>query len=256
MASQVKKAWRQEETGLHVRVTRLVHVVGPPVVQKLHAIRDAAGSAWLPIVLLLRNAWVGVFAGTRHLIVHFQSFGLHGPRRRLCAERNPSKPSLTNILVLTLFVSFVGLMFFGERLLDWVVDAPRGDALLFCGAGNGDVAVMERAFSQGATVDARSKTTNTTPLMLACQTHHPEAVRLLLRRGADPNARADRDISPMYNAVLADDADAIVLLVAAGATITEVHFGDTLLDVAERYNSRAATAVLKQLGRRSGTLSW
>jgi ankyrin repeat protein len=165
------------------------------------------------------------------------------------------KASPTNILVLTLFVSFIGLMFFGERLLDWVVAAPRGDELLFCGAGDGNVAVMERAFSQGATVDARSKATNTTPLMLACQTHHPEAVRLLLRRGADPNARADRDISPMYNAVLADDADAIVLLLRAGATTTEVHFGDTLLDVANRYDSPAAAAQLKQLGGRSGTLS-
>jgi ankyrin repeat protein len=155
-----------------------------------------------------------------------------------------------NVIVVCLIAATVLVMVCGERLFDWASGMPRGDELLLAAAGQGSVADIERAFSQGASVDARSGA-NLTPLMLACDSHHPAVVKALLKRGADPNADAGYGISPMVNAIVAEDPEVVAFLIDAGAITARDRYGETLLDLANRVQASRAARVLKGHGVRS-----
>jgi ankyrin repeat protein len=155
-----------------------------------------------------------------------------------------------NVIVVCLIAATVLVTVFGERLFDWASGMPRGDELLLAVAGQGTVGDIERALSQGASVDARSEA-NLTPLMLACDSHYPSVVKALLKRGADPNADAGFGISPMFNAIVADDPEVVALLIDAGAITSHVRYGETLLDLANRVQAERAARVLKDHGVRS-----
>lgn len=66
------------------------------------------------------------------------------------------------------------------------------------------------------TTHTRAQTGNTL-LMLASYSGHPELVRGLLSRGADPNRINDRNQSPLAGAVFKGEDDVVRALVAGGA---------------------------------------
>ncbi len=155
------------------------------------------------------------------------------------------------LLAIALVLVF-GLMFWrGEMLWDHLAGNPRGDELLFCSSGSGDLAGIERALDQGADINARDMA-SLTPLMVACDSQSNEqAVRLLLERGADPNLEAQTGITALYNAVNGDNVELIKLLLSSGVDPNHAPNGETMLDVAIRLDRRRAMNVLIAHGTRT-----
>lgn len=129
---------------------------------------------------------------------------------------------------------------------DWYADAPRGAELLYCAVACGSVEDIDRALEQGATIDARNNAGDVTPLIVAADAQRPDLVRVLLERGADPNAEALAGVTPLYNAIVADDVEVIEMLVRAGADPNRLHRGETALDVAIRMEKANAIRVLRE----------
>jgi hypothetical protein len=103
---------------------------------------------------------------------------------------------------------------------EMVPPGPTADESLFLAVGQGDIQEVERLLDMGAQVDYRLGASGLTPLMVAEQ----EAVaRILLMRGANPNA-ADRDgATPLHHAVLKEEGERLIsLLLQAGADVNPV----------------------------------
>lgn len=86
---------------------------------------------------------------------------------------------------------------------------------------NGDPRGIEAALSQGAQLEARHTDRDLTPLMLAIYRDHPALVRLLLARGANPNARNHLGFTPLMMAAAGGQSDIVTLLLDQGAGIDD-----------------------------------
>jgi len=77
-----------------------------------------------------------------------------------------------------------------ERLLEAGADAKErgsnGETMLMLAARNGRVDLITRLVAAGVDVNAREELRGTTALMWAAEQRHPDAVKALLRAGADP----------------------------------------------------------------------
>lgn len=96
------------------------------------------------------------------------------------------------ILYVTLFVLAV------PALTVWTVFMPRfrfheQDERLFKAARHGDVAGIERALAEGANINAAAPIDTKTALFRAAAFGHADAVRALLKDGADPERRGRDD---------------------------------------------------------------
>ena len=58
---------------------------------------------------------------------------------------------------------------------------------------------------------------NDTPLHTVCSWGEPDALKTLLSAGVDVNARGDRGCTPLFNAVIGENAEIVELLLRAGA---------------------------------------
>jgi hypothetical protein len=92
------------------------------------------------------------------------------------------------ILYTTLFVLAIPV------LTVWTVFVPRfrfheQDERLFKAARHGDVAGIERALAEGASINAAAPIDTRTALFRAAAFGHADAVRALLKDGADPERR-------------------------------------------------------------------
>jgi uncharacterized protein len=91
---------------------------------------------------------------------------------------------------------------------------------------------MEELLDDGADVNApagfESHQTQP-PLTLAAGNGDSEAVRLLLRRGADVNVRGNNNLTPLIAAVWGGHTDVVRVLIAGGADVNaDSSFGDAL----------------------------
>jgi len=103
----------------------------------------------------------------------------------------------------------------------------------------GPVASVIVLLRHGAAVDEDK--TLATPLLIAVINQQPEAVRLLLAAGADPNVRDEEGDSPLLSAVVNNDFETVELLLCCGATAT--------------INERGGPAGMSALGRAAWGLS-
>lgn len=145
--------------------------------------------------------------------------------------------------------------------------SPYGEDLLFAEAGEGNVAGIDRALSQGAMVNATDRVGSTplieavasgnamsvlrllqagadvsyvtgygtTALITAAAGGERDIVRILLEHGADPNECAGAFGTSLFQAVLFNHPDVVHLLLCNGAdpTIATPH-GTTPLDLSDR----------------------
>jgi ankyrin repeat protein len=107
---------------------------------------------------------------------------------------------------------------------------------LHAAAANGDAAEIERLIAAGERPDiqdARSRT----PLHVAVFRKHPQAVHVLLRLGANPNARDDQRFDALTIAAAQNDIDMVRIVLERGAAagnVTGPYDGTALSAAAHR----------------------
>ena len=110
-----------------------------------------------------------------------------------------------------------------ERLLAGGADAgaarTSGLTPLMTAARTGNAAVVEALLDHGADVNAVTAETRSTALMWAIAAPHPDAVRLLLERGADPTLETAAGFTPLMFATRNGDVATGRALLAAGVDV-------------------------------------
>ena len=132
---------------------------------------------------------------------------------------------------------------FGEVALHWAVihghDAAV-DALLAAGGQPTPKTTSKRAAGNGAS--------GATPLHFAACGGHIHIMRLLIRAGADVNARDALGVTPLIAAVSSPYLEALRLLVASGADPNNDAPGYTALHIAARDRDVTTVQTLLELG--------
>jgi len=98
------------------------------------------------------------------------------------------------------------------------VPTANGQTPLMAAAGRGDVEAMRLLVAKHANVNARSGTGGTA-LMAAAGSRNARAVEYLLSLGAEVNAVTKKNESALANAATAGDTESVTLLLAKGATV-------------------------------------
>ncbi|HMG72110.1 MAG TPA: ankyrin repeat domain-containing protein [Pyrinomonadaceae bacterium] len=111
---------------------------------------------------------------------------------------------------------------------------------------DGNLRRMRWLHFAGAKIDARSSLGN--PLFLAASEGKLEVVRYLLDEGADVNARANSDSTPLAEAAYYGHVDVIKELLLRGADINAIGEQGTALDIASNRKNTATADLLKHYG--------
>jgi ankyrin repeat protein len=113
----------------------------------------------------------------------------------------------------------------------------------------GDVNALANILEKEPTIARERVASGSTGLHLAVR--HPDALRLLLAHGADPNARDDRDnASPLHFAAAHGNAEAVRLLLDAGSDVHgggDAHQGG-VIGWAARKNNKVVVDILVERG--------
>jgi uncharacterized protein len=137
-----------------------------------------------------------------------------------------------------------------ERLAARLIKSADGIGF-FDAAATGNVPAVRNLLSADlAAVDDRGPD-GCTALHLAARFGQMEVARLLLGRGADPNAISlnDERVTPLYSAVVAKHRDTATLLLALGASPNSVQLGGwTALHAAARNGDQAIVDMLQLRG--------
>ncbi len=137
-----------------------------------------------------------------------------------------------------------------ERLAARLIKSAGGIGF-FDAAAIGNVSAVRNLLSADlAAVDDRGPD-GCTALHLAARFGQMEVARLLLGRGADPNAISlnDERVTPLYSAVMAKHRDTATLLLALGASPNSVQLGGwTALHAAARNGDQAIVDMLQLRG--------
>ena len=111
---------------------------------------------------------------------------------------------------------------------------------------DGNLRRMRWLHFAGARIDARSNLGN--PLLLAASEGKLEVVRYLLDEGADVNARANSDSTPLAEAAYYGHADVIKELLLRGADINAISQTGTALDIALNRKNTAVADLIRHYG--------
>jgi ankyrin repeat protein len=105
---------------------------------------------------------------------------------------------------------------------------------LHAAAVRGDAAELEKLAKAGGKLEERDPSART-PLHVATFFKHRDAVRMLLKLGADANALEHQRYDPVTIAAVADDAETLRILLAGGASaknVTSPYDGTALIAAA------------------------
>jgi ankyrin repeat protein len=152
--------------------------------------------------------------------------------------------------VVSLVVAIALLLCYWDDFRDFFASCPRGNELLFCAAGSNDLAGVDRALAQGADINARSSSVDTTPLICASGNGDDAMVKVLLARGADPNIKAQGVLTALQSAASSGNASSVRTLLEAGADPNAMIRDQTVLDLAETYARQDVIEALLQHGAR------
>ena len=118
--------------------------------------------------------------------------------------------------------------------------APIHDA-----AEAGEVERVEHLLEMGENADIQNVPYQQRPLHLAVYNEHPEIAALLLRHGADANARMHNGQTPLFIASYFGDLKSMKLLIEHGADVNvQDHLGSTPLHKAAEGDSPEAVKLL------------
>jgi ankyrin repeat protein len=120
---------------------------------------------------------------------------------------------------------------------------------LFAAAARGDAAEIERLVGRGAKVDARDGYSRT-PLHVAAYGRHADAMRALVKAGANPNALEHDRYDIVTIAAVADDLPTLKVALALGASAKNVtsRYDGTALIAAAHLGHAAVVAELIRAG--------
>lgn len=125
--------------------------------------------------------------------------------------------------------------------------APSGWTPLHFAAFGGDIETVRLLLDRGADPNAIAwPSSRSTPLNAACFTGRVEVARLLLTRGADVTRRQRNGFTALHEAALIGDAELASALMDFGAeTTARTDDGETPLDVARRRGHANVVALLE-----------
>ncbi len=153
--------------------------------------RDAAGLR----ALLQKKADVNATQVDGSTALHWAVYhdNLQAAELLIAAGANVKAVTREGVTPLAMATQF-GSMPMIERLLKAGADAqergPNGETMLMFAARNGNPRLVELFAGAGVDVNATEKLRQTTALMWAAEQHHAEAVKALLKAGANPAAKS------------------------------------------------------------------
>ena len=107
--------------------------------------------------------------------------------------------------------------------------APSVD--IWKAAANGDIEAIRRHLEAGTEVDAKQPPGGSTPLLIAATFGRGEAVKLLIEKGANVNAKSNDGATPLHGAAFFCRAEIVKLLMSHGADVNAKNIrGETPID--------------------------
>jgi ankyrin repeat protein len=132
------------------------------------------------------------------------------------------------------------------------VNAAHGDGMsaLHWAARNGDSELAQMLVYAGANLRATTRLGGWTPLLVASQHGHPSVIATLLNAGADPNTPTTNGTTPLMLAAASGSAEALKLLLDKRVNVNakESSRGETALMFAAAYNRLDAMKLLIAAG--------
>lgn len=120
-----------------------------------------------------------------------------------------------------------------------------GAELVFTAAAAGKSKVLELLHEHGAEIDAKAKN-EYTPLHIAVFMGHTDVVEWLLDKGADINTSTEYGTTPLHNAVARGRYAIVELLIAGGAAFNATNKGGfTPLDCAKQHDREKIAVLLR-----------
>ena len=124
---------------------------------------------------------------------------------------------------------------------------PEPQEVVLRAAQNGE-AQLTHVISSCTSIDA-TEDDGETALMKACSSGHIEAVKLLIKHGANVNCRDDDKMTPLMFAADEGHTEIVKVLIAAGADVNaKDEDGDTALRMAEDEHHGDTASVLRAAG--------
>lgn len=132
------------------------------------------------------------------------------------------------------------------------VNGAQGDGMtaLHWAASNGDTELAQMLIVAGANLKASTRLGNYTPLFMAAKNGHPAIVDALLKAGADAKTAGTTGLTALMMGALSGDVETVRLLLAKGAdpNAKEIERGQTALAYAAAFNRADAINVLVKGG--------